>query len=172
MNMKKAVLFIGFAILAVFVSKSQTVFTDPVLYNDYIVKQQTMIGEKITNFSSCLANENRTKEEAQTSYSDLLKVIDKAIENTKNITIYKDKQGNGDFDLKTNALSLFKFYREYVSEVYSIALEEVFKTTPDYTKFTEKNTVYTEKEKNFDEKFLSSQKKFAEFYHFTLETEE
>ena len=64
----------------------------------------------------------------------------------------------------------FKFYKEYVSVVYSIALEEAYKEAPDFKKFNELNTQYVEKEKVFDEKFKTAQEKFAEFYHFTLDT--
>jgi hypothetical protein len=142
---------------------NSVVITDPVKYNDYIVNQQTAIGEGILNFTNALNQENITKQAALDQLDISLKIAEKSIDNIKKL-----KRLNPDFGLGDAALSLFEFYKKTMEVSYKEMVIELFNTEPDMDKLNRIIQSVSDDEKIVDDTFSKAQEKFAQHYNISL----
>ena len=162
-TLKTTVLFVVF-VASAFITRAQTYISDPIKYNDFIVEQQMKISEELKIFSNVLSDITKSKDDATEQLDILRNAAVKAIENVNSL----DKM-SPDFDLKDNAVSLFKFYKSVIDNAYLELVNEYFSEYPSEEKVKEIFKKISEEEVAYDQAFLTSQEEFAEHYNFTLE---
>jgi uncharacterized protein Yka (UPF0111/DUF47 family) len=137
--------------------------TEPVKYNDYIVDQQTAIGEGILSFTNALNDEKNTQEGALNQLDLSLKITENALANIKNL-----KRLNPDFGLGDAAQALFEFYKKTMEISYKEMVIELFNTSPDMDKLNRIIQSVSDDEKMVDQTFSEAQEKFAQHYNISL----
>ena len=78
----------------------QMVIKDAVDYNDYVVKQQDMIGDELKVFIGILNDVESVKSSAVSELDNVKDIINQSIRNLKNL-----KKIDPDFDMTENALN-------------------------------------------------------------------
>jgi hypothetical protein len=145
-------------------------FNDAVQYNDYIVSQQNLIGEKIIAYNTEFGVENVTREMVQPYYDDLLKTTREVVVRMRNLEVF---EGNEQF-LKAS-VDLMEFYQRTVEGAYLEMINIIF--DPDFNdqsveKLNTLLTNLTAEEAVYDDAFQKSQEAFANAYGFTIEKNE
>lgn len=158
---------ISFLFVATLLSANAQSITDPVKYNDYIVEQQSLIGEKMLAFTGKFSEENMTLAVITPILEDLLSTAKKGVSAVKQLTPFE-----GDTQLKQSAIDLFQFYvaiidreyREMVNLVFGdnlndVAIEQIQELVQ---KITADEAVY-------DGNFSAAQAAYAAKYGFILD---
>lgn len=153
--------------MATLLSANAQSITDPVKYNDYIVEQQSLIGEKMLAFTGKFSEENMTLAVITPILEDLLSTAKKGVSAVKQLTPFE-----GDTQLKQSAIDLFQFYvaiidreyREMVNLVFGdnlndVAIEQIQELVQ---KITADEAVY-------DGNFSAAQAAYAAKYGFILD---
>lgn len=154
--------FIAFAVKSQ--SVSETVITDAVAYNDFIVEQQNSIGLEIKVFSSIISDTTSMKSEAVAELEVLKSVVVKSTEKLKTL-----KQLDPDFDMKPAAVNLFGFYKRIMETYYVTFLDELYVEIPDMDKLNVILGKITDEEAIYDNAYADAQQAFAEHYNIDLE---
>lgn len=166
--MSKTIKFLSYFSFICFFSVSSKLSAqavkDPIKYSDYIVQQQTLIGDEIKVLNTIISDVNSTEKVAMDQISVIKNVIIKAIEN-----LDKLEQIEPDFNFKANASTLFKFYKRIVETTYVSLISELYSESPDNQKLSDFIKKITDEETNFDKAYLSAQEEFATYYNFSLE---
>jgi hypothetical protein len=163
--MKKLWIFLLFVSLQ-FSAKSQP-FDNAIQYNDYIVGQQNLIGEKIIAFNNEFGVENVTREMIQPYYDSLLSTARQVVVRMRNLEAF---DGNEQF-LKAS-VDLMEFYQRTVEGAYLEMINIVFDPDLNDQSVEKLNTLLnnvTSEEAKYDDIFQQSQEAFAGKYGFTLE---
>lgn len=142
-------------------------FANAVEYNDFIVKEQAKIGNKIQDF-------NKTFE--QTTDSTIMHIARKEIINQVDSSIKQLRKMvpfNADTSLKKSAISLFYFYRkaavnEY-AKIITIFLNNKISNDEKLKQFQDTYKLVTETEAIYDENFALAQRAFAVKHNIKLE---
>ena len=141
-------------------------FETAVQYNDFIVAEQTKIGETIKAFINIFTN-SKDSAEIQDARKKIVSQADSAVSQMKGIAPFK-----GDTALKKNAISLFNFYSVTAAKEYDQLVKLSFNTTKSSTDVSKEMnglvTQITEKEKQYDKNFSNAQKAFAARNNITL----
>lgn len=137
-----------------------------IAYNDYIVNLQNTIGESIVSFNDVLATDTITAVGIKPYY-------DAMITNTKNaISKMNDVQPfEGNTELKSTALDLFKFYLTIFENEYKEMVNIIFSEALTETDLQRMNDILadiTAKEAILDANFQTAQIAFAEKYNFEI----
>jgi hypothetical protein len=152
-----------------FATNAQT-FGDALQYNDYIVSQQNLIGEKLIAFNNQFSIENVTKEVVQQYYNELLDTTRVVVARMHNLEAFQ-----GDNQLLKAATALMEFYQQTVEGAYmqiiNIYFDPGFNDQSIETLQNLLNKV-TADESVLDSQFQESQSAFAEKYGFTLSENE
>lgn len=141
-------------------------FEKAVEYNDFIVGEQTKIGQTIKDF---LAAYNQSKDSAQIQEArkNIVKQADSSVARLKRLVSYK-----GDTAFKMGASRLFGFYSTTARIQYDQLIKLSYNTTLDgdalQKQFSALIADISGREKIFDTYFLEAQKAFAAKYNFTL----
>lgn len=135
-------------------------------YNDKIVEEQDKIGEKIISFNAVVGDNTSAKTQAEASLKEILSTVDAAISATEKLGAF-----DGNNELQTSALNLFKFYKKCMSSDYSAMINIVYKESPteaDYAELEKVLKKVTDEEKVVDADFQKAQENFSKKYNFTL----
>ena len=168
--MKRTLRIFGivYLLFAAFSAKSQstsdTVITDPIAYNDFIVEQQNYIGLEIKVFSSIISDTTSYKSEAVAELEVLKSAVEKSTKNLKRL-----KQLNPDFNMKSQAVNLFGFYKRIMETYYVDFLDELYVEIPDMDNLNVLLDKITDEEAVYDNAYADAQKAFAEHYNISLE---
>ncbi len=165
-NLNKIIFIIIFicALLIKFNIYAQKLISDPIEYNDFIVKQQQDIGAQIGVLNTIITNPQSTEKLALEQVNIILDITLKSIENTNNLVPLEP-----DFDFKMNAINLFNLYKKILETSYVTMVKELYSANKDDNKLKK---IYDEmilEEKKYDEAYLASQEEFATHYNFKLE---
>lgn len=141
-------------------------FETAIEYNDYIVNQQTAVGEAFNKFMEVMDDTTSSKETCNQHRLIALEKVKQHRDNVKAMPSWK-----GDAGLRDTALLLFNFYVKTV-EVHWATLVDLVFTEP----FTEEVGLEMDKvlaeltadEAVYDSWFLNCQERFALKYGFTL----
>lgn len=142
------------------------VITEPVKYNDYIVDQQNLIGNKLLGLNQVMGNPEATKDDALAAIEQIKAAIEQALLNTGNLSPIED------MGLKKAAIDLFHFYQRTMQTKYPALINQVYSDTPDTDLINTLLGEVTAEEKGYDDAFLGAQSKFASANNFSLEENE
>ena len=145
-------------------------FKDAVAYNDYIVLQQTQVGEKIVAFNDAIADAENSAEVVRASHLELLNQTKLAVKNLEAMGGYQ-----GYSKLRDAALALYQFYERMVDKQYKEMMEILLLPAPgeaEIARLGEILQLITEEEKVLDETYLGAQEEFAKMHNFVLEAPE
>lgn len=160
----KSIMLIVVLTASALISRAQTYIDDPIEYNDFIIGQQMKISDELKIFSNILSDVSKSKEDAKGQLVNLKNAAENAIDNVSNLN-----KMDPDFDLRDNAVSLFKFYLKTIENAYVELVDEYFSEYPSEENVKEIFRKITAEEEEYDKAFLSAQEDFAEYYNFTLE---
>lgn len=135
-------------------------------YNDYIVAQQTLIGEQIIVFNEAMGLADASPASIQPHYEKLISLSKTAVENVRKMTAFEKNT-----ELRDAALELLKFYERTFQTDYKRMIELVFTDPLTDEIILEINTILdkvTNDEKPYDAKFAAAQKAFAKQFGFEL----
>ncbi len=158
------VFWIFFSVGQVGLYAQAPVFKSPADYNDYIVLEQAVVGNKIEDFNKALATEQL--KEAKKIHAELLGQLDVSITKIGTLGDYK---GNTAF--KNAAFELFVYYKMVVETDYAAVIKLVEKEGVNDKTFGRINTIFTTIQR--DEavmygQFDRAQKAFAEEFKMKL----
>lgn len=144
---------------------AQTKFEEPIAYNDFIVEEQTKIGEQILAFMDEFSA--GTYESTMAKHAELLAQIKSSIQAIDHLDAFK-----GNTRLKTASLSLFKFYLSICEKEYARMAELLF--SEDYSEDDQKELMrladeVAAKEVAYDSEFELAQTEFANEHGISLE---
>lgn len=140
------------------------VFKAPADYNDYIVLEQAIVGNKIEEFNKALAAEQLR--EAKKIHTELIGQLDASIAKIGALGDYK-----GNVAFKNAAFELFVFYKMIVESDYAAVIKLVEKEGVNDKTFARINSIFTTIQR--DEaimygQFDKAQKAFAEQFNMKL----
>ncbi len=175
--MKKGVSFRFLAPILFFVfafsglnAQPANLYSDAVVYNDFIVEEQAKIGEAIMEFTNSFSDEDLSEARVRQTYQELLDII------AATVTKIEELKGfGGSTKLRDASLQLFLFYDRIVKNQYKELLELMLKPAfeaADEDRYRELVDSITSEEAGYDEKFAEAQGEFAEKYNIQLVTEE
>lgn len=168
-SMMKSFIFTFLVFSSLCQANAQT-FKTAVEYNDYIVEQQTLIGEKLMTFFERFGEEDMSNAVISTILDDLLNTVNDGVLAIKRLPAYED-----DTQMRQAALELFQFYSKTIDQDYREMVNLVFGGNLDdatAARFKEIVAKVQAEEVEYDLNFSSAQGAFAEKYDFTLEENE
>lgn len=161
----KKVLILGFIMLASgLVSAQGQTFKTAVDFNDYIVKQQNLIGTDLTKLVEAMGRDEKS---AWKAHGIVIATSETVIKNVKECNPYP-----GGTSLKLSALDLFGYYLKSLKNDYKRVIELLYKTGFTQADQAEMDSIVakvTEEEAVFDAAFAKAQKEFADKYNILLE---
>lgn len=157
--MKLILTFLSIIILFANSKAQNKKFANAAEYNDFIVKEQTKIGNKIKDFNKAFE---------QATDSNVVHIARKNIMNQADSSIMqlqKMQPYKADTSLKKSAISLFYFYRKAAANEYAKIVTIFFnaKLSNDekLKQFQDTYQLVTETEAIYDENFALTQRAFA-----------
>lgn len=145
-------------------SSDKVTFSDPALYNDFIVGLQTGIKDQFTAVTDAInANDMNV---AKSKTAELTKTCGTAIDTLNKLDAYK---GNTAF--RDAAIKLFTHYKEFSEKGMKEELEIMAKpqiSDQDQQRLDQLDEEFSKKEDGLHATFMESQKKFAEENNLTL----
>jgi hypothetical protein len=167
--MKKTSPLLALALIAFLFTTSfaqtvnQTLITEPVKYNDFIVEQQNLIGDKLLQLIQVFQDAQSTKDEATASLELVNGAIGLALSNLSGLSPIEDH------GLKQKATDLFLFYQRTMQSKYPLLINQVYSESPDQEEINRILTEVTAEEKGYDDSFQEAQTNFAAANNFSLE---
>ncbi len=157
-------------LLVLFVSTSVPAqvltFETAVAYNDFIVGEQTKVGEVIKQFINTYSN-SKDSTEIQQARKAIVKQADSAVKKLRSVAAFK-----GDTLLKKHAIRLFNFYSVSAANEYNQFVLLAFDTKKSNEQVNKEMTAIakdiTEREKVYDTDFQEAQKAFAAKHNIKL----
>ena len=145
-------------------------FTDAVKYNDFIVGEQTRIGNAIQAFNDAFNNTGDTA----VLHNKRRDIVTQANQSYKQLQMTAPFKG--DTSLIKHAKALFSFYVKIATNEYRQMLDVLFNKSNTQQQKNEQLTALLEKvtaeEKQYDTNFLNAQEAFAKKYHIDLKANE
>ncbi len=157
--MKRIIAFFAFFVIAAGSHAQVTKFETAVAYNDFIVGEQTKVGEAIKQFISTYSNSTDSSL-IQQARKGIVKQADSAVKHLNAVVAFK-----GDTSLKRSAIRLFKFYSVSAANEYNQLVQLSFDTKKSAEQINKEMSAIakdiTEREKTYDADFQEAQKAFA-----------
>jgi hypothetical protein len=145
--------------------KSQTLtITNPVQYNDYIVGQQSIIGEELLELIEMF----KELPEDKTTATDQLKNVLTAAKNGID-SLQKLRPMEAEFGLRKAAINLFQFYEETMDKDYRTIIDQLYLETPDLKVLQEVIARAQTSEAEVDKRFQTAQTAFANHHNIDLQ---
>ena len=151
-----------------FFAVSAQKFESAIEFNDFIIDEQTKIGEKIVILMDEF--EIGTRESAKVKHQELIvqtKASLRALQSVKSFT--------GGARFKQASLSLFNFYQSICETEYARMIDIYFSedySDEDVAELTKMMEDITAREKAYDEEFAAAQEEFAKANGFDLKENE
>lgn len=142
------------------------IFKTAVEYNDYIISEQTAIGNQINELMALVNDTSSTFDQAKKKLGVLAARSKEAEENARKLPSY-----NGNTSFRDAAASLFLFYYTTFSSDYATIIDLMYNgggSNEAYERIDSIIANISVREKNYDELFSSEQKKFADDNNFTI----
>lgn len=141
-------------------------FDNAIGYNDFIVAEQTKVGETIKAFINTYGN-SKDSAVIQEARRKIVIQADSAVKQVKMLVPFK-----GDTSLKRNAINLFGFYYQIAAKEYDQLVQLGFDTKKSNEEISKEMTAIiqgiTAREKLLDADFQEAQKAFAAKYNIKL----
>lgn len=164
--MKRIFVLIAFLATAACSNAQVTKFETAVAYNDFIVGEQTKVGEAIKQFINTYSNSTDSSL-VQQARKAIVKQADSAVKHLRAATSFK-----GDTALKQSAIRLFKFYSVSAANEYNQLVQLAFDTKKSTEQLNKEIAAIakdiTEREKAYDIDFQEAQKAFATKHNMSL----
>jgi len=144
--------------------EAQTTFTDPVVYNDYIVDQQLAVGEAINSMMNSTFLDSAG---IWTVFYQSIEMVKRCNVNIKNLHPFED-----DTAFLSAAQTLFQYYENTVVNDYPIFIKALYSSNSTEADYEEMNVIilkHNEKEALLDEQFAVAQSAFAAKHGFTFD---
>ena len=143
-----------------------TRFNNAVEYNDFIVRQQTKVGEAIKEFITVFTDTNDSTK-IQESRNQIAIEADSAVARVKRLVSFQ-----GDTAFKQSSIRLYRFY----ASIARVEYDQIVRVSYNKSKKAEDIQKeigaivqdITEREKKVDADFVQAQKAFAAKHQFTL----
>jgi len=164
--MKRTFILFIFLVIVAGSNAQVTKFETAVAYNDFIVGEQTKVGEAIKQFINTYSNSTDSSL-IQQARKAIVKQADSAVKHLRAVISFK-----GDTSLKQSAIRLFNFYSVSAANEYSQLVQLSFDTKKSAEQVNKEMAAIakdiTEREKIYDTDFLEAQKAFATKHNISL----
>lgn len=158
--------FLLFLFASTVLSAQVIKFETAIAYNDFIVGEQTKVGEAIKLFVNTYSN-SKDSTEIQEARKAIVKQADSAVKLVKSVVAFK-----GDTSLKQHAIRLFNFYSVSAANEYNQFVLLAFDTKKSNEQVNKEMKAIakdiTEREKIYDINFQEAQKAFAAKHNIKL----
>ncbi|MBK7374642.1 MAG: hypothetical protein KTQ13_11015 [Ferruginibacter sp.] len=164
--MKRILSIFAFFMIALQSNAQVKSFETAVAYNDFIVAEQTKVGETIKAFIDTYGS-SKDSSVIQEARRKIVIQADSAVKQVKMLVPFK-----GDTSLKRNAINLFGFYYQIAAKEYDQLVQLGFDTKKSNEEISKEMTAIiqgiTAREKLLDAYFQEAQKTFAAKYNIKL----
>jgi hypothetical protein len=145
--------------------KAQTLkISDPIRYNDYIVNQQSRIGEELLKLIGMFDALPEDKAVCIDQLEVIIATCKSAIANLQNLATI-----NHEFGMRDSAIELFQFYDVTMETDYRKVIDELYAEIPDMELLQSILTRIQEQEATSDKKFQGAQEQFAKYHNISLQ---
>lgn len=164
--MKRIITLFAFLAIVTGSYAQVTKFETAVAYNDFIVGEQTKVGETIKQFINTYSNSTDSSL-IQQARKAIVKQADSAVRHVRTVVSFK-----GDTSLKQSAIRLFNFYSVSAANEYNQLVQLSFDTRKSAEQVNKEMAAIakdiTEREKSYDADFQEAQKAFAAKHNINL----